>query len=111
LRDDRLSEIAWQLFEKTPPGWARVQAICDFVHHHIAFGYEHARATKTAWEAYNEGKGVCRDYAHLAMRSARAMLKKRSMAASVGRPIFPLPAQALDRINFESCPHWLLHHG
>ena len=45
---DRLSDIAWKLFEKTPPGWARVQAICDFVHHHIAFGYEHARATKTA---------------------------------------------------------------
>src|SRR6202161_595071 len=49
---DRLSEIAWRLFENTTPGWARVRAICDFVHHHIAFGYEHARATKTAWEAY-----------------------------------------------------------
>src|SRR6202008_4494585 len=55
---DRLSEIAWQLFENTTPGWARVQAICDFVHRHIAFGYEHARASKTAWEAYEEGKGV-----------------------------------------------------
>jgi transglutaminase-like putative cysteine protease len=54
---DRLSEIAWKLFENTPPGWARVQAICDFVHRHIAFGYEHARATMTAWEVYNEGKG------------------------------------------------------
>ena len=41
-------DIAWKLFGKTPPGWARVQAICDFVHHHIAFGYEHARPTKTA---------------------------------------------------------------
>jgi transglutaminase-like putative cysteine protease len=58
---------------KTSPGWARVQAICDFVHHHIAFGYEHARATKTAWEAYNEGKGVCRDYAHLAIAFCRCM--------------------------------------
>ena len=70
---DRLSEIAWQLFEKTPPGWARVQAICDFVHRHIAFGYEHARASKTAWEAYEEGKGVCRDYAHLAITFCRCM--------------------------------------
>ena len=43
---DRLSEIAWQLFANTAPGWARVQAICDFVHRHIAFGYEHARASK-----------------------------------------------------------------
>ena len=65
---DRLSYIAWQLFEKTPPGWARVQAICDFVHRHIAFGYEHARASKTAWEAYAEGKGVCCDDAHWPLR-------------------------------------------
>jgi transglutaminase-like putative cysteine protease len=70
---DRLSEIAWKLFENTPHGWARVQAICDFVHHHIAFGYEHARATMSAWEVYNEGRGVCRDYAHLAVTFCRCM--------------------------------------
>jgi transglutaminase-like putative cysteine protease len=70
---DRLSDVAWKLFEKSPPGWARVQAICDFVNHHIAFGYEHARATKTAWEVYDEGKGVCRDYAHLAIAFCRCM--------------------------------------
>ena len=70
---DRLSDAAWKLFEKFPPGWARVQAICDFVHHHIVFGYEHARATKTAWEVFNEGKGVCRDYAHLAVTFCRCM--------------------------------------
>ena len=70
---DRLSDIAWRLFENTAPGWARVQAICDFVHHHIAFGYEYARATKTAWEVYGEGKGVCRDYAHLAIAFCRCM--------------------------------------
>lgn len=70
---DRLSDIAWKLFEKAPPGWPRVQAICNFVHNHVAFGYEHARATKTAWEAFNEGKGVCRDYAHLAVAFCRCM--------------------------------------
>jgi transglutaminase-like putative cysteine protease len=70
---ERLSEVAWNLFEKSPPGWARVQAICDFVHRHIAFGYEHARATMTAWEVFNEGKGVCRDYAHLAITFCRCM--------------------------------------
>lgn len=70
---DRLSDIAWKLFEDTPPGWARVQAICDFVHHHIEFGYEHARSTMTASEVYKEGKGVCRDYAHLAITFCRCM--------------------------------------
>jgi len=69
----RLSETAWSLFGRTPPGWARVQAICDFVHNHISFGYEHARDTRTAWEAFNEGRGVCRDYAHLAIAFCRCM--------------------------------------
>jgi transglutaminase-like putative cysteine protease len=70
---DRLSDLAWRLFEGTTPGWPRVQSICDFVHNHIAFGYEHARASKTAWDAYEEGRGVCRDYAHLAVAFCRCM--------------------------------------
>ena len=70
---DRLSEVAWGLFGDPPIGWGRVQAICDFVHKHIAFGYEHARSTKTAWEAFNEGTGVCRDFTHLAVAFCRCM--------------------------------------
>ena len=70
---DRLSEIAWSLFGKAPLGWARVQAICDYVHRHIAFGYEHARMNRTAWEAYCDCTGVCRDYAHLAVAFCRCM--------------------------------------
>lgn len=70
---DLLSQVAWDLFGQTPEGWPRVQAICDFVHERITFGYEHARATRTAWEAYNERTGVCRDYTHLAVALCRAM--------------------------------------
>lgn len=70
---DRLSEVAWKLFAHTPLGWARVQAICDFVHRHITFGHEFASATKTAWEVYNEPRGVCRDFAHLAVAFCRAL--------------------------------------
>lgn len=70
---DLLSDVAWNLFGTSPTGWGRVQAICDFVHHHITFGYEHARATKTAWEAFNERTGVCRDYTHLAIALCRCM--------------------------------------
>ena len=40
---DHLSETAWRLFGRTPLGWARVQAICDFVHTRIAFDYADAR--------------------------------------------------------------------
>ena len=70
---DRLSDIAWSLFGTVSPGWARVQAIVDFVHEHIVFGYEHARPTKTAWEAYQERCGVCRDFTHLAITLCRCM--------------------------------------
>jgi transglutaminase-like putative cysteine protease len=70
---DRMSDIAWQLFGNTPLGWERVHAICTFVHNHITFGYQYARPTKTAWEAYNERQGVCRDFAHLAVTLCRCM--------------------------------------
>jgi transglutaminase-like putative cysteine protease len=70
---DLLSEAAWALFHTAPVGWGRVQAICDFVHQHITFGYAHARATRTAWEAFNERVGVCRDFTHLAVAFCRCM--------------------------------------
>ncbi|HEX4448923.1 MAG TPA: transglutaminase family protein [Polyangiaceae bacterium] len=70
---DRLSETAWKLFSGTPLGWARVQAICDYVNHHITFGYQHANATKSACDVFAERKGVCRDYAHLAVAFCRCM--------------------------------------
>jgi transglutaminase-like putative cysteine protease len=70
---DHLSAVAWSLFGKTPSGWPRVQAVCDFVHQHITFGYEFARPTKTAWEVFNERRGVCRDFAHLALTLCRCL--------------------------------------
>ncbi len=70
---DRLSDMAWQLFSHTAPGYSRVQAICDYVHHHIAFNYQNARATRTAVAAFNERTGVCRDFAHLAIAFCRCM--------------------------------------
>lgn len=70
---ENLSDIAWRSFGSTQPGWQRVQAICDFVHRHLTFGYEFARPTRTASEAYHERRGVCRDYAHLAVTLCRCV--------------------------------------
>jgi transglutaminase-like putative cysteine protease len=69
----RVMDVAWSLFGKTLPGWPRVQAICDFVHSHVSFGYHHARATRTAAEVLAERRGVCRDFAHLAIALCRCM--------------------------------------
>ena len=90
-----MSGTAWALFGHTPLGWPRVKAICDFVHGHIAFGYEHARATKTALEAFNERSGVCRDYTHSAATFCRCMnIPARyctGYPGDIGVPISPDP--------------------
>ena len=70
---DKLTDIAWQLFGATPPGWARAKAICDWVHNHITFGYHFADSTKSAFDCYNDGRGVCRDFSHLAIAFFRCM--------------------------------------
>jgi transglutaminase-like putative cysteine protease len=68
-----LATTAWSLFGSMMPGWGRVQAIVNYAHDHIAFDYLCARPTKTAWEVFNERRGVCRDYAHLAIALCRAL--------------------------------------
>ncbi|HTZ71091.1 MAG TPA: transglutaminase family protein, partial [Acetobacteraceae bacterium] len=92
---DKLSDTAWSLFGQTPPGWARVQAIVEFVHRHIRFDYACARSTRTAWEAYQEREGVCRDYAHLAVAFCRCMnIPARyctGYLGDIGVPVAPYP--------------------
>jgi transglutaminase-like putative cysteine protease len=94
---DLLLDIAWTLFGHVQPGWARVQNICDFVHRHITFGYEHARATKTANEVLHEKHGVCRDYAHLAIAFCRCLnIPARYCTGYLGDIGLPPPYAPMD---------------
>jgi transglutaminase-like putative cysteine protease len=94
---DALSDEAWRLFGHTPLGWPRVQAVCDFVHRHVTFGYEHARATRTAAEAYAEGRGVCRDYTHLAIAFCRCLnIPTRYCTGYISDIGVPLPHGPMD---------------
>ncbi len=94
---DRLSQAAWDLFGKAPTGWARVQAICDYVHQHITFGYEHARPTKSAFDAFQEGAGVCRDFTHLAVAFCRCMnIPARYCTGYLGDIRVPPPDDPMD---------------
>ena len=70
---DRLHQQAWAMFGTTPPGWARVQAIVDYVHDRLTFGYEHANSSRTAHDAHEGRLGVCRDFAHLSVTLCRCM--------------------------------------
>ena len=92
---DRMSEMAWDLFGKTPPTWERVQTVMDWVHGNIKFGYEFARSTKTAFEVCSEREGVCRDFQHLAITLLRALNVPARYATGylgdIGVPPSPLP--------------------
>ncbi|MEP7249598.1 MAG: transglutaminase family protein [Spartobacteria bacterium] len=70
---DKLTDVAWKLFGNTPPGWARVQAICTWVHNHITFDYQSANPSKSAFDVYNDKQGVCRDFSHLALTFCRCL--------------------------------------
>ena len=94
---DLLSQVAWQQFGTTPMGWPRVQAVCDFVHRHISFGYEHSSSTKTAFQVFHERKGVCRDYAHLAIALCRCLnIPARYCTGYLGDIGMPPPYAAMD---------------
>jgi transglutaminase-like putative cysteine protease len=71
--DSELLDFAWKKFSAISPGWARVQAICDFVHGHLRFDYQMARANRTALDAFKERVGVCRDFTHLAITLCRCL--------------------------------------
>ncbi|MFM9850790.1 MAG: transglutaminase-like domain-containing protein [Hyphomicrobiaceae bacterium] len=92
---DHLSNTAWSLFGHGPAGWARVQAICDYVHDRLTFGYQHASVTRTAWDGFNEQRGVCRDFAHLAITLCRCMnIPARyctGYLGDIGVPVMPEP--------------------
>ncbi len=92
---DRMSDIAWDLFGKTPRSWERVKAVIDWVHGNVKFGYEFARPTKTAYDVYAERQGVCRDFMHLAITLLRAMNVPARYATGylgdIGVPVSALP--------------------
>jgi transglutaminase-like putative cysteine protease len=92
---DRFSTIALELFGAVPPGFSRVQAVCDWIHTRVVFGYQHARPTKTALDVYTERFGVCRDFQHLAVTMCRALNIPARYATGylgdIGVPVSPTP--------------------
>ncbi|NHF72801.1 transglutaminase family protein [Paracoccus sp. 12-3] len=94
---DLLMQPAWDLFGQIPPGWDRVQAIMDWTHDHIKFNYQDADATRTAKDAFEQGKGVCRDFAHLAIAFCRAMnIPARYVNGYLGDFGIPAPPDPMD---------------
>jgi len=72
-QSDLIINEAWQLFSAAPDGWARVQAICDWTHQNIEYGYGNSFSTTSGYDAYQQRRGVCRDFAHIGVMFCRAM--------------------------------------
>jgi transglutaminase-like putative cysteine protease len=93
--DSELGDMAWRLFGNITGGWACVQAICDWVHNNVTFGYQYARPTKTATDVSAERTGVCRDFQHLAITLCRSMNIPARYATGylgdIGVPPVPCP--------------------
>jgi transglutaminase-like putative cysteine protease len=70
---DLLGDEAWSRFGAMPPGYNRVQAICDYVNSHLTFSYGSSDSTSTAVDVNTSGFGVCRDFTHLAISFCRAL--------------------------------------
>lgn len=73
IESDLLLDDAWQLFGNTPPTWERVQAVCDWVHANVTYGYGLSGPTTTALDVYRSRQGVCRDFAQLSVAFCRAL--------------------------------------
>ena len=72
-QSDLVIDEAWRLFSDAPDGWARVQAICDWAHQNIQYGYGNSISTTSGYDAYQQRRGVCRDFAHTGVMFCRAM--------------------------------------
>jgi len=67
---DMLQEAAWGLFASAEPGWARVQAVCDWVQENIRYEVGASTAVTTAHDVWTSRVGVCRDFAQLGITCA-----------------------------------------
>lgn len=107
---DLLTNEAWRLFGTTQAGWPRVQAILDFVHNHISFNYAQANRTRTAFGAYQERVGVCRDFTHLAVTFCRCMnIPARyctGYLGDIGVPADPAPMDFSAWLEVYLGGHW-----
>jgi transglutaminase-like putative cysteine protease len=68
---DNVVEFARDHFGKVPRGVELVQAICDWVHHHIEYRFGSGLANISASQILDRGYGVCRDFAHVAITLCR----------------------------------------
>lgn len=71
-QSDLFIDDAYRMFGDIEGGWKQVQAVCDWLHQNITYG-NGSTSTTSAYEAYQQSRGVCRDFAHLGVSFCRAL--------------------------------------
>ena len=94
---DELGAEAWNRFGDLEPGWARVQAVVDFVHELVEFTPGGSNPWTTAADVFRSRQGVCRDYAHLAISLCRALnIPSRYVFGYISDVGVPAPVEPMD---------------
>ena len=70
---DRFSPMAWDLFGQTDDRGEQVRRICQWVDQNLTYAPRTTDARTSAWDVWQGRKGVCRDYAHIAIAFCRAL--------------------------------------
>ena len=70
---DRLTPFAQKTFGALPPGYARVNGICNWIHDHVDYQAGSSDEQSSAMDTIIQRAGVCRDFAHLAIACCRAV--------------------------------------
>jgi transglutaminase-like putative cysteine protease len=93
-QSDLFINDAWEMFGDMPGGWQQVQAVCDWLHAHITYGAGSMSST-SAWDSYQQRRGVCRDFAHLGVAFCRALNYPARYVCGylpdIGVPVDPTP--------------------
>ncbi|CAH0250742.1 transglutaminase family protein [Roseomonas sp. CECT 9278] len=72
-QSDRLQRFAMTTFGDIPPGYARVNAICNWIHDYVTYEGGVSDAMTSAFDIVTMRAGVCRDFAHLGISLCRAL--------------------------------------
>jgi transglutaminase-like putative cysteine protease len=72
-QSDRLERFARNTFSEAPPGYHRVNAVCNWIRDHVEYASGTSDASTSALDTVVQRAGVCRDFAHLAIALCRAL--------------------------------------
>lgn len=104
---DSLSAMAIRTFGALPPGYARVDAICQWIRNNIVYQVGTTGPTTTARDVLADRAGVCRDYAHLAISFCRALnIPARMVTGYTWYPDPPPDFHAIFEAYLDD--HWIL---